>query len=256
MVAGTKPFGEVGDEQVTSRRLLDLLVRHWLLVAACALLGAVAAVGVSLLVPESYTVQTKLFLVSTGGNPEDRLQNGEYIRSRMASYPGIVTAPVVLDVVRENLGIPDGDERLVDEVSATNPLDTALIVITITDSSAERAEAVAAQIGPAADSVIAQLEGEAGGTPVRVAVVEPAVVPTQPASPSQKVYAAIGLVVGVLAGAGAGWLRDARPQRQDARTHGRRRSSNGRRNGVPIVAASGSWLTHADVGQARGADLR
>ena len=218
-------------------------MRHWRLVAACAVLGAVLAIGVSLLVPPSYTARTELFLASTGGNPEDRAQNGAYIQNRMATYAGIVTSPVVLNVVRTNLDIP-ASERLSDDVTATNPLDTALIQITVVGSSAQRVEAVADEIGRVADSAIGRLEAETGGSPARISVVRPAVAPEGPDSPSQRLYAAIGLVLGLVVGAGAALLRDARAQR--------RQSSNGQVDGVPVVSASSTRHTGAEAGPARG----
>jgi capsular polysaccharide biosynthesis protein len=236
-------FGEVGDELVTSRQPLDVLARHWRIVAVCAVLGAAIGLGGSMLVPPSYTVRTELFLASAGATPQDRLQNGEFIRTRVPTYASLVTSAAVLDVVRRNLNIPASEKQVADDITATNPLNTVSIGITVTDSSARRAEAVAAEISSVADSVIAGLETEAGGaSPVRVAVVTPAVAPTGPDGPSRKLYAALGIFGGILVGAGAGLLRDARAQR--------RRSANSQVNGVPLAA---SRTRHdSDVGSALG----
>ena len=218
-------------------------MRHWLLVSACAVLGAVLAVGAALQAPASYTVRMELFLASNGGSPQDRLQNGEYVRTRMTTYAGLVTSPVVLDAVRSGLGIP-ADERLVDDVSATNPLDTVLIQVTVVDSSAERAEAVAHEIARVADPVIGGLEAPNGGSPARVTVVGPPVAPLGPDGPSTKLFAAVGLLMGMVVGVGAGLLRDIRAKP--------RRSPNGRVNGVSVASAARQKQHEADVGPARG----
>lgn len=230
---------------MTVRQVADLFVRHWRLVTSFAVVGAVLGLSVSFLVTPSYTVRTELFVTGTGTTAQDRLQNGEYVRNRIPTYAGLVTSPVVLDVVRENLSIPASERTVADDVTAANPIQTAFIDVTVVDSSPERAKAVGDEIGRVANSVIAGLENESGGdSPVHVEVVQPAVLPTRPDSPSKKLYAAFGLVVGVLVGAGAGLVRDARAQR--------RRSSNGQVNGLPIPPAASTRQIDAGVGPAHG----
>jgi succinoglycan biosynthesis transport protein ExoP len=222
---------------VTSGQVLGLLVRRWRLVALFAVLGVAVALGLTLVVSPTYVVRSELFVSGAGQNVEERLRNGEYIRNRIASYAGLVTSPAVLEVVRDDLGIPADEEPVADSVTATNPLETALIHITVEDSSAERATAVSEQIGRVANSVIGQLETtEAGSSPANVTVVSPAIQPLRPESPSRKVYALTGLVVGTALGVGAGFLRDVRAQRRGSPADEVQRA--------PAVRAPGSRHAH------------
>lgn len=193
--------------------LTGLLKRHWLLAAACAVLGAVIAVWLALfVVTPSYSATVTLYVSGAGTTADDRLQSGEYARAHVASYAEMVDSNDVLVAVRDNLGLPqpqDGSYRdLADRISAENPLDTLIIAVTVEDSSPQRAQAVAAAIGEVYDSVVARLESPSSAkqSPVRIRVVSPPALPTAYDSPSKKLYAVAGLLAGLAVGAGAGWL--------------------------------------------------
>jgi len=95
-------------------------------------------------------------------------------------------------------------------VSATVPLDTVLIEVTVTDSSPEQAAKIADALGEQFPATIEQLEQVAAGqaSPVKVTLVRKAQVDPAPISPKPSRNIALGLVLGLLLGFGLALLRD------------------------------------------------
>jgi len=164
----------------------------------------------------------------------------------------------LVQAVRKNLGLPSGQDghlsNLADKITASNPLDTLIIDVTVQDSSPQRAQAVAAAIGQVYDPVVGRLESPSddGQSPVRISVVSPPSTPTAQDSPSRKLYAAGGLLVGLAVGAGVAWLLESRQRRGAGSVNGR--SSRRPRRQAPrnlIDAVIGPEKLAADGGEAR-----
>jgi succinoglycan biosynthesis transport protein ExoP len=196
---------------------IGLFRRHWLLAVVCGVLGATLAISVALFaVTPSYSATVKLYVSGTGAVGDDKWQNSEYARTHVASYADIINSNEVLEAVRDSLGLPQTREGnysdLADDISAENPLQTLIIDVTVQDSSPQQAQAVAAAIGQVYNSVVAQLESPSSEkqSPVRISVVSPPALPTSPDSPNRTLYAAAGLIGGLLAGVGAAWLLELR----------------------------------------------
>lgn len=189
------------------------------LVAVCAVLGvAVATLLAMFVVTPTYVVTTRLYVSARGTTPDDKLQNGEYARTHVSSYTDMVDSNDVLQAVRANLGLAASRDSsyadLADSITATNPLETAIINVTVQDASAARAFRVATAIGEVYDPVVAKMENAGGGqSPVRVNVLSAPTLPTSPHSPSRPLYAGGGLALGLAAGAGLAWLLERRPAR-------------------------------------------
>jgi capsular polysaccharide biosynthesis protein len=196
---------------------IRLIGRHIRLVLACIALGALVATALAVfVVPPSYVVTTSLYVSARGSNPDDRLQNGEYARTHVSSYSDMVDSNDILQAVRVELGLPasrDGSYAdLADSITASNPLETAIIDVTVEDSSAEQAFQVASAIGTVYDRVVAGMESAGrDGSPVRISVLRAPALPTAPDSPSRGLYAVAGLLLGLAVGTGLAWLLETRP---------------------------------------------
>lgn len=194
---------------MTLYELARLVLRRWLVIVVCTVLGLAAALVLAFVMPKSYSVQTQLFVSSLGASAADRVQNGEYARNRVSSYADLAKSPAVLDVVRADLGLTTPYYAMVTEVEAENPLDTAVINITVRDSSKQRAFEVAEQISKVMGPVVNRLETSDGvAPPVKISVVQPPLPPTEPDGLSKKVFALIGLVVGLAVGIGIAHVRE------------------------------------------------
>ena len=175
-------------------------------------------------VTPSYSAVVKLYVSGTGATAGERLSNGEYARTHISSYAELVNSNELLEAVREDLGLPpaDGEDDLAKSISASNPLDSLIIVVTVNNASPDQAQAVAAATGKVYNSVVAKLESPPDGraSPVRINVVTPPTLPTTRDSPNRKVYAVAGLVGGLCLGIAAAWLLELhRPLRPGRAVH-------------------------------------
>ena len=229
---------------MTHRPIGELIARNWLLIVIVACLGGALAFGASLQVTPTYTASTQLYVTGTGATPDARFESGEYVRTRMSTYAGLISSPAVLDVVRRNLNLPRDTVSVADSVVAVNPIDTFFIDVTVKDTSREQAMQVADQIGAVANAVIADLESpKLTDSPASVTVVKPAVAPLQ-ADGVQRMYVALGLLAGAAAGVGLARIRDNRALRRVA-SNGH---AHGHRNGALVT---GRMLAGTDIGRSR-----
>jgi capsular polysaccharide biosynthesis protein len=202
---------------LTTNDVIGVLKRHLVLLAACALIGAASASAIAIfLVTPSYVATSKLYVAGAGEGADERLKNGEYARTHVSSYTDMIDSNALRQAVRENMGLPPSDDvnyrDLADNITATNPLETVVIYVTVEDSSPQRAQAVATAIGEVYDNVVAQLENTGGeASPVQINVYSAPSLPTEPASPSKRLYAGAGLLLGLAVGAALAWLLERRP---------------------------------------------
>ncbi len=130
---------------------LRVLRKGWWLILLCALLGTAAAVASTLRATPVYQASTKLYVAGQpAGDASSAYTTGILSQQRIASYADLVTSTPVVDEVFKRLKIPRGGAS----VSAA-PLDTTLIlVVTVKDSDAVRAAAIANGFGTVVPEVI------------------------------------------------------------------------------------------------------
>jgi len=196
-------------------RMLDylrILRDRWVLVTACALLGAVAAVAVVLGSTWRYASSITLYVSSTDHTPT---ANTAYEASLLAqqqvqSYARLLDSERVANELATRIGGAMTPQQLQAEITASAIPQTALLRATVTDTSAGRAQRVAEALGPAFADVVDSLESHADGapSPVRISVVDDAAVPDGPISPRPRLDVLLGVAVGLLVGAGAAVLRE------------------------------------------------
>ena len=186
--------------------------RSWLLVAMMAVLAAAGALAYSLAATPLYQAKAQVFVSAQDGSDISAMtQGGSFIQQRVKSYTDLVTSPRVLQPVVDDLHLATTAESLAQEVSATSPLDTFLIEISVTDPNSERSRDIANAIATTLPKLIAELEtplGEAK-SPVKVSRTRAAVTPSVPVSPRTKLNLALGLMVGLGLGVGLAVLRDS-----------------------------------------------
>ncbi len=192
---------------------LRLLRKRWPVIVLVTLLTVAAAAGVTVLSPKVYSAHTQFFVsTSSGGdnNAVQLLQGSTFTQQRVKSYSQLLETPKVLGPVIDRLQLKTTPERLAEQVSATVPLDTVLIDVTVNDLNAQQAVDIAKALGQQFPTTIMELERVAGETvsPVKVTLVrEPQVEPV-PISPKPVRNIALGIVLGLLLGFGAALLRD------------------------------------------------
>jgi capsular exopolysaccharide synthesis family protein len=188
---------------MTLRDYWDILRRSWLLIVATTLVGALAALGLSLTQTPIYQAQSQLFVSVQTSSEYEALSSGYYVQQRMRSYVEVVDTPAVLDPVERQLGL-DGTPS----VSAQSPTETVLLNVTATSTDPETAAAVADATAESLAKEIVRLETtESGAKPVQAELIRPATVPGVPVSPRTQLNLMLGALLGLMVGVGIAILR-------------------------------------------------
>ncbi len=205
-------------ETVDLRDYVRLLRRRWRLIALCALLGIAAALATTLSQAKVYTASFQFFVSAQGspatasgsGDISNAYTGGLFTQQRVKSYADVLQSPRLGELVAKDLGLKRSPASLARQVTATAPLDTVLINLSVKDKSPLLAQRIAQSIGVQFPRVVETLEKPTNGgpAPVKVSVIQPAALPGTPTSPKPKLNLALGLLVGLAVGIGGAVLRE------------------------------------------------
>ena len=194
------------------------LLQYWrlvrqnrVLIAASTMIGLIVAAAITFTTTPTYESQSQIF-VSTPASTLDisALATGSsFSQQRVKSYAQIVNSPLTLTPVISELGLNMTAEELGGMITASAPLDTVLITLTVTDTNPQRAadiaNAVAEQFGVTVGDL--ELHGIGVDSPVKVSTVKLAIPAGAPASPKKAINLALGLLLGFGLGIGLASLR-------------------------------------------------
>ena len=177
-----------------------LILQNRILIALSILFGLAASVALTFAATPMYKSDSQVF-VSTPVTSLDiaALATGSsFSQQRVKSYAQIVNSPLTLKAVIEKLGLDISAEELSKRVSASAPLDTVLISISVTDAIPSRAAEIANEIAKQFKIVAADLEMRTVdvNTPVKISIVRLATSADAPFTPRKKINYLLGLVFG------------------------------------------------------------
>jgi len=201
---------------VDLRDYIRLLRRRWKLIVLCTFLGLGAAAGATAAQPKVYTATFQFFVsaqdTSSASNPgiSGAYTGGLFTQQRVKSYAGVLVSPRVGSLVAADLRLQRSPKVLAKQISASAPLDTTLINLSVEDHDPVLAQRIAQSVGVQFPKLVDQLERPTGGgaAPVKVSVIQPASLPAMPTSPKPKLNLALGLLVGLAVGVGGAVLRE------------------------------------------------
>lgn len=197
------------------------LRRHGLVAALVVLLALATGWGVSQLMPPTYTSTVRALYSVTGlGSVTDSMQAGSVAVARAEQDAELVTQPVVLQPVIDQLGLDTTVEDLAEQVTAS--ASTAFLDVDVAADdpqvAAEVAGALVAQLAlRAADQSVAADPADPESPVATLAVTEvaPAVVPDRPSSPNLLLNLAVAGVAGLFLAGLVVTLRSRRDTRLD-----------------------------------------
>lgn len=202
------------------RDYVRVLRQHWVLIVALTLFGVAVGAGYSILQTPKYSSSAKVFVSTSGGASVSELQQGNaFTQQRVKTYADLVTTPIVLLPVINELGLETTGEALAAKITASAPLDTTLIEITATDEDPALAASLATAVSQSLTQVVGSIEStdasaeDETGTapvaqsPVRLTLVQHAAVPQAPVSPNVPLNVALGALIGLALGVGIAVLR-------------------------------------------------
>jgi polysaccharide biosynthesis transport protein len=188
-----------------------LIVQNRILITASTLLGLIVAAAITFTTTPLYQSQAEIFVTTPAAALDiSALATGSsFSQERVKSYVQIVNSPKTLKPVIARLGLKMDASKLSSMITATAPLDTVLILLTVTDTdpkrAAEIANAVADQFGVTVGDL--ELNGIGVNSPVKVSTVKDAIPASSPSSPKKTINFALGLMLGFGLGIGLASLR-------------------------------------------------
>ncbi|MGC5614952.1 polysaccharide biosynthesis tyrosine autokinase [Georgenia sp. Z1491] len=187
-----------------------VLRRRWPIVLVVTLLCLAASLAASLLATPRYTTSSEVFFAVQGGDSvSDLAQGSTFAQRQMTSFAEVATSPLVLEPVIEELGLDMSAGELAGMVTVSVPQDTVILEVSTTSTSPDDAARISNAVAGQLASTSAALSSPDGGetAPVQATVMTPAQVPGSPSSPDVVRNGALGLVLGLLLGLGAAFVR-------------------------------------------------
>lgn len=194
------------------RDYIRILRKSWVLILLLTLVGIGAASAYSIAQTPKYSATSKVFVsTQNGGTTSELAQGNSFTVQRVKTYSALASTPIVLLPVIAELGLDVNEGTLGKQISASAPLDTSNIEITVTDDdpvlAADIANATAASLTRVVSSIETPDTADAV-SPVKLTLTQQAIVPAKPVSPNVPLNIALGALVGLAIGVGIAVLRE------------------------------------------------
>jgi succinoglycan biosynthesis transport protein ExoP len=206
---------------VELRDYLRILGKRWILIATSALLGLAVGAGATLLSTPLYQSSTLVYVqVQSAGSVGELAQGSTFLQNQVKSFAEAVRTPRVLDSAITSLGLDETARELAGSITASAPIDTVNIQITVTRDSPTEAADIANAVTASFRQVVGEITTSSGATAsqVSVSVLSDASVQPFPISPNTGLNLALGLLLGIAVGLGVAILREV----LDTRVRGER----------------------------------
>jgi capsular exopolysaccharide synthesis family protein len=191
---------------------IRILRKSWVPIVLVTLVGVGAASAYSIVQTPKFTAIAKVFVsTQSGGTTTELAQGNNFTVQRVKTYSDLAPTPLVLQPVIAELGLDVNEGTLAKQVTASAPLDTSIIEITVTDTDPVRAADIANATAASLTTVVEKIETPATAdavSPVKLTLAQQATVPATPVSPNVPLNIALGALVGLAIGIGIAVLRE------------------------------------------------
>jgi capsular exopolysaccharide synthesis family protein len=188
---------------------IRILRKNWLVIIAMTLIGIAVAAGYSLTRTPMYEASSRVFVsTQAGGTVQELQQGGSFALQRVGTYVQLATTPIVLNPVIADLDLDGTANSLAAQISASTPLNSFLIDLTVTDADPVRAADLANAVASSLTAAVEQIETrDQDVSPVQLTRVQDALPASAPVSPNVPLNLALGALVGLALGIGVAVLR-------------------------------------------------
>ncbi|WP_309064593.1 polysaccharide biosynthesis tyrosine autokinase [Microbacterium sp.] len=193
------------------RHYLRIFRAHWLGMLLIIVGALVVTFGWTLLQPKVYAADTTAIVQATASGDDlgAKTLGNQLANSRVKTFVNLGTSRSVAERVIEELDLESTPERLVSQVTVTNPIDTVSLRVSAQASSPAQARDIAEAWvrGMAAEVNLLETGDEETPGSVYLAPIDSAVLPSAPASPNTRLALAIGGLIGLALAFGYAMLR-------------------------------------------------
>jgi capsular polysaccharide biosynthesis protein len=175
--------------------------RWWWLVPIVMAIGLAGAFGSLQLVQKQYGATCRLFVaIPPNTSAGESFQAAQFGQARVAAYLDLIRGDRVADGAIKSLNLDITAKDLEKRIDAKADAESVLMNVSVTDSQPQRSADLANAVCKNFLTVAADAEGP--NPLVDVRMIEEAVAPQDPVSPSVKRYLALGALTGLLVGMG------------------------------------------------------
>lgn len=196
---------------MTIQDYLRLLRTRWIVIVVAIVLGLAGGVAVNLLTTPQYQATTRLFVSTTTSGPSanDIYLGNQSSQERVISYTELLMGVTLAQRTIDKLALDMQAQDLAQHVKASAKAETVLIDVAVLDESPVRARDIVDALSDEFVVMVAELETPPGGLipDARVTVEQRASIPQHPVVPKTTRNLAMGLLLGVVLGIGAAFVR-------------------------------------------------
>jgi capsular exopolysaccharide synthesis family protein len=190
---------------------LRILRERWVLIAVTTVVVVAMAGVYTLLATPQYQSTARVFVTTPATADGSAIAQGaQFSQERVKSYATLITGDEAAKRIIKKLNLSESPGAVSSQLSTSIELDTVVLSISATDPSPARAQELAQTAAEVMVGLVTELETPDGQTlsPVKATVVDPAPKPTSPISPQPTRNIGLGLVLGLMLGAGLAVLRE------------------------------------------------
>jgi capsular exopolysaccharide synthesis family protein len=190
---------------------LRSVIRRWQVVLLLGVLGGLLGYAYASTLPTMYRATSSVFVSSPKGDTTNELVQGfTFTEKLVQSFAQLAITPAVLQPVIDSLGLDTTPAALAGSVSASTPLNTVIVEVTVINRSPEQAATIANAVTQSLATIGQDLapEGPNGDPSVTLETVSTAQAPANPFSPNLMLMLATGVLFGLTVGAVFAVLRD------------------------------------------------
>ena len=192
-------FNEINQDEIEIdlKELFGVLWRKaWLIILVAILFAGAAFAGTKVLITPMYTSTTRLYVLTKSTNVTS-LADIQMSSQLTADYQLLSKSKSVVEEVVENLGLEYTYKEMLDMMTITNPSDTHVLEIEITEADPTEAMNIANEMADVVAEYVANVMAADKPT-----IIDRAVEAEGPSSPSVMKNTAIGGMLGLLLVAG------------------------------------------------------
>lgn len=190
--------------------LIHLARRHRLLFYMLALLGILSGLTLAAVTPAEYTAKGAVAVTAAGVQGPEVTQYAQYVQNQMQSYRQLATTTSVLAPVAARLHLSESPSNLAGRLRVNVPPGTSIIEVSSRATEANDATSLATQVAAELSRSIVRLSPRSGNRPIiQVTSLQAPIDYVTQSQASKKLYAGVGLVLGISAAASVALLRES-----------------------------------------------